>query len=111
MNITLACLNEMGLRNRRDLLTFSVDGAVIQETYTANLMLGCCLTTLLSIQQKGTTSPEVFPCWLNVTWAQGWTLSLLMRGERRLLTADIALDSCSFLIVALYVSNDPKCRS
>lgn len=66
----LPYLNARGLRDLskearllRDLLSFGVDVAGIQETPFARSMRVCFLETLLSIQHKGTGWPEEFPCW------------------------------------------------
>lgn len=68
MSTKMACLNAKSLRDwlktarlLRDLLSFGVDVAAIEETHFVKLMLGCSLVTLTSIQHTGTSRPKVFP--------------------------------------------------
>lgn len=64
IGVRLACL----LRD----LSFGVAAIQKKKTLFAKLIRVCCLATLLPIQHTGTSTPEVFP-----SWVQRW---MSMRG-------------------------------
>lgn len=70
-SLNVRCLRDWdkAVRRLRDLLSFDVNVAAIQETHFATLMLMCCLAALSSIQYAETDWPKVFLCWLSVPCA------------------------------------------